>query len=71
MYDEAINILIDTRTAFENEDTVLARSIFKRDDVLDAVNDNAPVTVAEVIKRISKVLMKRCICCPLSVNWSV
>jgi len=50
MYDEAINILIDTRTAFENEDTALARSIFKRDDVLDAINDNAPVTVAEVIK---------------------
>lgn len=50
MYDEAINILIDTRTAFENEDTALARSIFKRDDVLDAINDNAPVTVAELIK---------------------
>jgi len=50
MYDEAINILIDTRTAFEKEDTVLARSIFKRDDVLDAINDNAPVAIAEVIK---------------------
>src|ERR1700743_1969238 len=50
MYDEAVNILIDTRTAFEKEDTVLARSIFKRDDVLDDINDNAPTTVAEVIK---------------------
>lgn len=50
MYDEAVNILIDTRTAFEKEDTVLARSIFKRDDVLDAVNDGAAVAVAEVIK---------------------
>lgn len=50
MYDEAVNILMDTRTAFENEDTVLARSIFKRDDVLDAINDNAPITVAELIK---------------------
>ena len=50
MYDEAVNILIDTRTAFEKEDTVLARSIFKRDDVLDDINDNAPNTVAEVIK---------------------
>lgn len=50
MYDEAINILMDTRTAFEKEDTVLARSIFKRDDVLDAINDNAPVTIAEIIK---------------------
>jgi phosphate transport system protein len=50
MYEEAVNILIDTRTAFEKEDTVLARSIFKRDDVLDAINENAPAAVAEVIK---------------------
>src|ERR1700761_1916333 len=50
MYDEAVNILLDTRTAFEKEDTVLARSIFKRDDVLDDINDNAPNTVSEVIK---------------------
>jgi phosphate transport system protein len=50
MYDESINILMDTRTAFENEDTALARSIFKRDDVLDAINDNAPVTIGEIIK---------------------
>ena len=50
MYDEAVNILIDTRTAFEKEDTMLARSIFKRDDVLDLINDNAPATVGEVIK---------------------
>jgi phosphate transport system protein len=50
MYDEAVNILMDTRTAFEKEDTVLARSIFKRDDVLDDINDNAPISVGEIIK---------------------
>ena len=50
MYEEAVNILTDTRTAFEKEDTVLARSIFKRDDVLDTINDNAPASLAEVIK---------------------
>jgi phosphate transport system protein len=50
MYDEAVNILIDARTAFEKEDTVLARSIFKRDDVLDDINKNAPNMVAEIIK---------------------
>ena len=50
MYEEAVNILIDTRAAFEKEDTVLARSIFKRDDVLDDINDNAPANIAEVIK---------------------
>ena len=50
MYEEAVNILTDTRTAFEKEDTVLARSIFKRDDVLDTINDNAPASLADVIK---------------------
>jgi len=50
MYEEAVNILIDTRTAFEKEDTVLARSIFKRDDVLDAINENAPNTVGDLIR---------------------
>ncbi len=50
MYDEAANILIDTRMAFENEDTALARSIFKRDEVLDTINDRAPIVVADMIK---------------------
>ena len=50
MYDEAINIVIDTRTAFENEDTALARSVFKHDEMLDVVNRNANTAVGEVIK---------------------
>ena len=50
MFDEAINIFIDTRSTFEKEDTVLARSIFKRDDVLDAINENAAETVGAVIR---------------------
>jgi phosphate transport system protein len=50
MYDEAVNIFIDARTAFEKEDTVLARSIFKRDDVLDAINLNAPNAIGDVIR---------------------
>lgn len=50
MYDESVNILIDTRMAFEKEDTALARSIFKRDDVLDEINEKAPVVIADLIK---------------------
>ncbi|HEY9004179.1 MAG TPA: phosphate signaling complex protein PhoU [Mucilaginibacter sp.] len=50
MYDEAINIVIDTRTAFENEDTALARSVFKHDEMLDAVNRSANANVGAVIK---------------------
>jgi len=50
MYEEAVNILMDTRTAFEKEDTVLARSIFKRDDVLDQINMDAASNIGELIK---------------------
>lgn len=50
MYDEAINIVIDTRTAFENEDTALARSVFKHDEILDVVNRGANANIGEVIK---------------------
>src|SRR6185437_13400208 len=49
MYDEAVNIVTDTRIAFEKEDTVLARSIFKRDDILDAINVSAPNAITELI----------------------
>jgi phosphate transport system protein len=38
MYDGAVSMLEDTQSAFETEDTVLARSIFKKDDLLDDVN---------------------------------
>jgi phosphate transport system protein len=50
MYDDAINILIDTRMAFEKEDTILARSIFKRDEVLDQINKEASDRVAAAIR---------------------
>jgi len=50
MYEEAVNILMDTRTAFEKEDTILARSIFKRDDVLDQINMDAAANIGELIK---------------------
>jgi len=38
MYDEAINMLEDTLSAFEKEDTALARSIFQKDEFLDKIN---------------------------------
>ncbi|MDR3678336.1 MAG: phosphate signaling complex protein PhoU [Flavipsychrobacter sp.] len=50
MYEDAINILIDTRMAFEKEDTILARSIFKRDEVLDQINREASARVGAAIK---------------------
>jgi len=50
MFDEAINILADTRIAFEKEDTALARSIFKRDEVLDEINFNAIDRIYESVR---------------------
>ncbi len=41
MYDEAINMLEDTLSAFENEDTGLARGVFQKDEYLDKINVNA------------------------------
>lgn len=50
MFDDSIGILADARIAFEKEDTILARSIFKRDEVLDKINLNAIDRVAECIR---------------------
>jgi phosphate transport system protein len=50
MYDESINMLNDTLKAFENEDTILARGVFKRDDFLDDINKNANRLVLEYLK---------------------
>ena len=41
MYEESVNMLEDTQAAFEREDTVLARSVFKKDDLLDRVNKDS------------------------------
>ncbi len=50
MFDDAISILADTRIAFEKEDTILARSIFKKDEVLDRINLGAMQKTANCIK---------------------
>src|ERR1017187_8431872 len=41
MYEESVNMLEDTQAAFEREDTILARGVFKRDDLLDSVNKDS------------------------------
>jgi phosphate transport system protein len=50
MYDETNNILEDVLKAFETEDTRLARSIFKRDEVVDEINVKANAVVADFIR---------------------
>lgn len=49
MFDDSISILADSRNAFEKEDTILARSIFKKDEVLDDINKNAIDRISEAI----------------------
>jgi phosphate transport system protein len=50
MYDEAINILEDTLSAFEKEDTHLARSIFQKDESLDKINIAAPEATVKYLE---------------------
>ncbi|HLK29708.1 MAG TPA: phosphate signaling complex protein PhoU [Puia sp.] len=50
MYEEAINILQDTLAAFENEDTILARSVFKKDEFLDDINIRANELIEDYLK---------------------
>jgi phosphate transport system protein len=50
MFDTSIMVLDDTMQAFETEDTRLARSVFKKDEILDEINLNANQAVADFIK---------------------
>jgi phosphate transport system protein len=50
MFEDSISILTDTRVAFEFENTLLARTIFSRDDVLDDINKRADANISLHIK---------------------
>lgn len=51
MYDETNAILEDSLKSFETEDTRLARSIFKRDEIVDEINNAAHDAVTAYIKK--------------------
>ena len=50
MFDDSISILTDTRVAFEFENTLLARTIFSRDDILDDINKRADASISKFIR---------------------
>ena len=50
MYRESIAMLEDTLTAFENEDTILARSVFEKDEFLDEINTQANELIEAYLK---------------------
>ena len=50
MYDETNAILEDVLKSFETDDTKLARSIFKRDELIDEINIKANSAIAEYMR---------------------
>lgn len=51
MFEGSINILGDTQIAFQKEDTLLARTIFSRDEILDQINKAANTDIAAYIRK--------------------
>ena len=51
MFDEATSMLEEVLVAFEKEDTALARSVFKQDEVLDNINLKANTIIADFIRK--------------------
>jgi phosphate transport system protein len=51
MFETGTNMLKITLLSFEREDTVLARSIFKMDEVLDDINRKANQHIIEYLKK--------------------
>lgn len=49
MYQQANEMVRDVMNAFEKEDTMLARKVFQKDDLLDEINKNAARIVADYI----------------------
>lgn len=50
MYHEATLIVAEILTAFVSEDSTIARSIFRRDELLDKINRKANVLIGEYVK---------------------
>lgn len=50
MFEEAMHMIEEIKIAFENEDSAMARGIFKRDELLDTINKKANLLIIEHIK---------------------
>lgn len=49
MFEQGNEMIAEVMDAFEKEDTLLARKVFKKDDLLDDINKNASNIIAEYI----------------------
>ena len=50
MYEESVRMLEDTQEAFEKEDTILARGVFKKDEFLDDINRQSHKVLEKYLK---------------------
>ncbi|MEO6134399.1 MAG: phosphate signaling complex protein PhoU [Ginsengibacter sp.] len=51
MFKQGNDMIAEVMEAFEKEDTLLARKVFKKDDLLDDINKNAANVIAEYISK--------------------
>lgn len=51
MYSMAIEMIKDAQAAFDQENTKVARDVFKKDDILDAINAKANLVLANFINK--------------------
>jgi phosphate transport system protein len=54
MYDAAIGMMVDVLEAFDKEDTLKARKVFKQDEFLDDINIKANTIIANYIQEHSE-----------------
>ena len=49
MFKQGNDMIAEVMDAFEKEDTLLARKVFKKDDLLDEINKDAATVIADYI----------------------
>lgn len=49
MYNKTLSIQEDVMSAFENDDSTLARTIFRRDEAIDKINNNAHQVITDYV----------------------
>lgn len=51
MFEQGNNMVSEVMNAFENEDTLTARKVFQKDDLLDEINKQAASVISDYIKK--------------------
>ncbi len=51
MFEQGNHMISEVMNAFDKEDTLIARKVFKKDDLLDEINKKASSIVADYIKK--------------------